>query len=139
MIPFNQKNILDEASPGQKILWNSLFNQFGDNISITQYVYSGTMNTTELNVYSARKLYFAYQLDIFTFSSEWNAVEWMALHDASNNVKAYATNNAAMWNTVTSIKIYAPNTIQLLNQTFSRLTTNGGYNMINFIGYRIGI
>lgn len=139
MIPFNQKDILDEASPGQKILWNSLFSEFGDNISITQYVYSGQMSGTELNVYSARKLYFAYQLDIFTFSSEYAAVQWLALHDPNNTVKAYAMNNAILWNTVTSLRIMVPNTIQLVNQTFSRLTTVGGYNLINFIGYRLGI
>jgi len=131
------EQILQAATPEQKILWNYLFLEYGERISISQFCFFGSL-TGELSVYSANKLYFAYEIDYSGFSGSQNISSNLVLYSPANVAYFYMSGEKPYWDATAAGLRYIVNETQRKNWLFSRLATNN-INFIKFVGYRIGI
>lgn len=132
------EDIIKSANPEQKIIWNSLFLQFGENISISQLAISGTFVASEISVYNARKLYFAYQLDLGAATGPLAFPGYISFFDQNNTLKFVSGDNSIVWNSTSAAVNYFYNVHSLKNIWFGRIV-NTSIAQFNFIGFRIGI
>lgn len=132
------EDILKAATPEQRLLWNYLFLRFGERISISQFVFGGASAGSELLIYSANKLYVAYQFNYNGLSAVGVNGAQVQFMDETNAVKYELTNNAPVWDTTAAAMRYAPNSASINNIWFSRCAPFTA-SRIQFIGYRIGI
>lgn len=133
------EDILRAATPEQKILWNYIFLRWGERVAISQFYHHGLFNTGELTVYSANKIYIAYQLNITGVAAMGVAVPTTVLYNELN-AEFYRVNNDFVYWDATAAAVRNNNNIaQINNIWFARLSAINGMNYGTFIGYRIGI
>jgi len=134
------EQILQAATPEQKILWNYIFLRWGERVAISQFIYEGTVaGMGELGVYSANKLYYAYEFDASEAQGVVMAgVSSIYFYDENNaNFKIYAPTAIGFDVTAAAWRFY-PTNYKDTNFYFSRITV-GQFDFIKFIGYRLGI
>lgn len=133
------EEILATSTPEQKIIWNYLFLRYGERISIRQFYYSGSTAGTDINVYSANKIYFAYKILASCNAVAQSAItSFVSLYDDANNMDLTFGNNPAFWDTTAAaFKVIVQQT-QVENVIFSRLAV-AMHNFVKVTGYQIGI
>lgn len=131
------EEILKAATPEQKILWNFIFLRFGERIAISQLHFSGGV-AGEIGIYSANKIYLAYQIAINGQSSVQATGSYLQFYNETNASKFIISNNAGIWDATAAAARYINNSIGYNNIWFSRVAI-GGISTIEFIGYRIMI
>lgn len=130
------EDILRAATPEQRILWNYIFLRFGERISISQYCFSGTI-AGELTVYTARKIYLAYEMQYsYNGSSVTTSSGRVMAYDELNAFNFSLDNSYPAWDATAAAMRYLPQTGVIKNIWFSRIVA-GLYNTIHFKGYRI--
>jgi hypothetical protein len=130
------EEIIKNASPKDRILWNSIFLQYGDRIALSQLYFCGNPAGGEFMNYFNNKLYFALK---FRAGSNGNASITTAKIDFYNDVDAVQltiAKNSAVWDTTAANIKFTANYIDIESQIFSRLVMTN-YAFINFIGYRL--
>jgi hypothetical protein len=132
------EDILRAASPAQKILWNEIFLRFGDRVAASQLVLIGAVGTPEITVYTARKIYLAYELSVSKDTPAGAAAtQQVFLYNENNAQQMVYANSSVYWDATAAAARYAPNRIDINNIWFSRIASAGAYNYVKFIGYRI--
>jgi hypothetical protein len=134
----NIEQILAAATPEQKILWNYVFLRWGERIGITQLVQWNLIG--DLAVYSANKMYLAYQVQISSGTTPQVAVitQMTAMYDETNTLMDYLGQIQPYWDTTAAGPKYLISGISYKNLLFSRLTATSGI-ITSFIGYRLSI
>jgi hypothetical protein len=131
------EDILRAATPQQRILWNYIFLRFNERAAVSQFVYEGVPAGSELNVFTARKLYFAYQIMWSQNGGGISAISPAMLFYNENNAQNFILmNNAPAWDATAAAMRYVLNPGSFENIVFSRLDPNG-INYVKFYGYRI--
>jgi hypothetical protein len=130
------EEIINNASPEQRILWNYLFLKFGQNISLSQFVFVGAVIGSPLQTYNARIIYFALSLE-FSGSVADNAAGLSTFYDENNAGLFQLKNNSPYWNTTGADVVIHKNNAIAKNIYFSRVLSN--YGEMSFLGYRLGI
>jgi hypothetical protein len=132
------EEILKTATPEQRLIWNYIFLRWGERVPISQFVYMGTVaGAGELLVYSARKLYFAYQLETAQDATSASGF-FMRLYDENNAVFFTVRNMFPYWDATAAGLKYVNGNCTSYNNYFSRLEFNA-VDRVKFIGYRLGI
>jgi hypothetical protein len=133
------EEIIKNATAEQRILWNSIFLQFGEKIGISQLHFIGQVATSEFIIYNASKHYLCLSL-IAGCSDTSPQPLWgnVTLFDAANGVSNYLNVTTPIWNTTGALEEGVLNTIQAKNFLCSRFTFNI-YSHISFLGYRISL
>jgi hypothetical protein len=147
MKQFSHINLLDNATPSQKIIWNDLFLRFGNTISIKQFFYQGSLWNAEyeFNFYQARKWYFAYELKVYV--DTWAFPSFTRIDFNEDNI------GTLIFSTYKGFPVYDPGIPGILysvsepysykNVVFNNIQLIGGEAIGNayttFVGYRIGI
>jgi len=136
------EDILKTATSEQKILWNDLFLRYGQNISISQF-YQSDINSgmSELLTYSARKIYFAYQLDVLGGGGLFANTNDIKIYDVNNVVSRIITHLfTPYYDTAFAGVRYVQNNNTFRNIIFGRLDiSTAPQNRFTMIGYRIMI
>jgi hypothetical protein len=131
--------IIKAASPEQRIIWNALFLKFGENISVSQFYYTGGYNPI-FTVYDARRLYFFYYVRQSLLAGA-GIDQALALtnnyYDENNNGFDGPVNDIAYYNTTAAAVRYRYNHIEVKNVIFSRIVTD--YTYIHCVGFKLGI
>ena len=133
------EDILNAATPEQRLMWNYIFLRWGDRVPISQFFYQGTLVGSQLSVYSANKLYIAYELIIAGQNTPQIAQAYTQLYDETNAVFFIASINSLMWDVTAAAARYFSCTDKVSNCIFSRLGQGGIPSYIKFTGYRIAI
>ena len=90
----------------------------------------------EFTVYAATKLYVCLNI-IVGYSTISNAtVGYFQTWNENNNIFGFFQNNDILYNPVTTVINYTPNTLEIKNIYFARFICSL-YNYMKFIGYRI--
>lgn len=135
----NIEQILAAATPEQKILWNYIFLQYGERISITQFYKSGQLTAdVDLTTYVARKMFLVYHGGACSGSSgpKVPASGGLTLYNEANAIKAVLSNVAAYWDTTAANYKWLANSFEFHNQLFSRINWSD-YEFGFMIGYKI--
>lgn len=129
----NIEQILAAATSEQKILWNDIFLKFGDRCAISQYYFAGGL-AGQLNTYAARRMYVAYELQLFgNFTPQVAAVSAI-FYDENNAVQGQAGNLSTYWDVTAAGVRYIANNFAVNNVYFSCVT---GLNWIIFKGFTL--
>jgi hypothetical protein len=133
-------DIIKNASPNARIVWNYLFLRFGDRIGIAQLLYIGPVAGTEFLTYNINKLYFALEFG-YSYSAASTGVANPAATLFYNelNVQYYMLhNNGIVWDTTAAALKYSVKNTSIENIYFGRIVVNIA-NYIKFDGYRLNI
>ena len=122
----------------QQLLWNYLLSRW-PNLKFAEYFYQGNV-AGELTVYSATKLYIAYELDLpaSTSISSTASAPSITLYNESDSARYILANNAAYWDATAAAVRFLSNGRMLKNLYFSRIALNI-VTQVKFIGYRLTI
>ena len=130
------EQILQAATPEQKILWNSVFLRFGENLAINQIEESyQNWNLAPMFTFVARRIYLVYLFEYGGFNA--TTIEtYINLWDETNNQKYTSYNTAGFYDTTAAARIYCNQKQTLINFWASRITAQ---NLISgrIIGYMI--
>ena len=129
------EQIIKNADAVQRILWNSIFLRFGNNVGISQISYIGPQAGSEFIVYSVNKMYFLLELSAFFGAMNIN-ISSLIIYNAANVAIGTVTNINGLWNGTTAAANYVGNAIHLKNILISRITS-ALYSNIKLIGYRL--
>ena len=134
------EDILKTASPEQRLLWNYIFLRWGERVPVSQLFYEGTTGAAgELAVYSANKIYIAYEFEMDGAAAAQVAPIYVQFFNEANAFFQTIANNAAFWDTTAAAPKYLNNNARKQNFYFSRLAAGAVASNIKFIGYRIGV
>lgn len=130
------EQILQAATPEQKIIWNYLYLRFGERIAVSQYYYQGSP-INEITTYSANKLFFALQLSV---GGAYLGAQpaFITLYDENNAVSLYQDISLQYWDATAAALRFVNGSGQYNNLVFSRLSFTGA-TVFQFVGYRITI
>jgi hypothetical protein len=128
-------DIIKNATPEQKVIWQQVRLLVGENAAIQQYFYIGPTAGSELTVYAANKLYLANVIEgsggVVTTS-----VPLIQLLDRANVVHFVLSNFGIMYDSTAAVNRYGGNVISQNNVWFSRINVIQVAN-IKFNGYKI--
>jgi len=130
----NFEEIFAAATIEQKIIWNDLYLKYGQRMAISQLTFTGDPATSELVVYTARKMYLAYSIHMSCELS--TTVPQMNMFDESNALNFRFGIPAAYWDVTAVGPKYMGQAIPLENALFSRIVLNGAA-FVDFVGFRI--
>jgi hypothetical protein len=128
--------ILQAATPEQKILWNYVFLRFGVNIAISQIYYNGATAGSEFLTYVSNKIFLAYQINTEASGGNAAAPGILTLYDENNVASNTIGNPFPYWDATAAALRYAGGYCQANNIYFSRILPSN-MNRFGFIGYRI--
>jgi hypothetical protein len=136
----NGENVVQVNSPQQINLWNFVYNILQGKKTIEHVFYTGVTGAGDLTVYSAKKLFICYELQVggdFTLRTAGAA---MRLYNEANAIVFSGTNQMIYWDTTAAaIKVLNQN-FGLQNIYFSRIDVNAAYYAyMSFNGYKITI
>jgi hypothetical protein len=134
---FSTQDILLNSNPDQRILWNEIYLQFGDTISIRPHFYSGPIGGSEFLSFLSNKIYLAYKLDVSYYGAALNSPGYIEFRDSADVVQFRYQNLNMSWNLTTSLMQFLPNSLLLENLIFGRILATS-YTYIKFVGFRIG-
>jgi hypothetical protein len=138
------QQILQAATPEQKILWNYIYLTFGENIAISQLYYIGQINATRFTTYSANRLYIIYSGQ---FSTDFIPNTYSAgrptlqFCNELNAIYLAANNNNTYWDATAAAPRNMNSILKLENFIFSRIVQSAAidYQYAILIGYSISI
>lgn len=132
------EDILKAATSEQRLLWNYVFLRWGERVPIAQLFFQGALAGSEFSVYSANKIYVAYQLGI-RGGTAGGVQSAIALLYNELNVQFYVlADNTVYWDATAAAVRYMSNNTQNNNLWFSRIVLQN-VSDISFIGYRLTI
>jgi len=130
-------DIIKNATPTEKILWQQIRLLTGENASIRQFYFSGYLAAaTDLTTYAANKLFLALEINCGFTGNPVPGNYFAAFFDAANNVNLSFENSSLMWNATTAAFNKTGNPLILHNILFSRVNV-GNYLCIKMIGFKI--
>jgi len=130
-------DIIKNATPEQKILWQQIRMITGENASIRQYYYFGGIAGHEVLTYSANRLFLAFELQ-FAGGSINNSITNISV-DLFNeaNVLSFSTaETSGLWDATAAMRTQIAQNLFIPNCYFSRIINhNIGYMKLN--GFKI--
>ena len=131
------EEIIKNAPPATRILWNHLFLICGDKLSISQLFFYGLIAGSEFATYRARRLYFALSFEVGHLAGVAAATAYVAFYN-EHNVNTYALqNNSTIWDATAAAARYQTFSYETRDIYFSRITVPATVTLMKFIGYRI--
>ena len=131
------EEIIKQATAEQRLLWNFIFMQFGDRVSISQLFYMGAVAGSEFLVYRAGKLYLCYDIHLSAPGTPNGATQYFQFYNENNAINFYGTNQSVFFNVGTAVTMYSANDFNIPNIYFSRFVMAGMYNYMRFVGFRL--
>jgi len=128
--------IIESASPEQRVLWQQIRLMTGEQSAVRQYSYQGLIAGSELIVYSANKIYLALEL-CASSTVGFGSIGSLLLSGAGDANMFYLRNNNSVWNTTAAGIQVIPNDIVAKNLWFNRIKTATNYEYVKFIGYKL--
>jgi len=128
-------DIIKNATPEQKVLWQAIRQITGENAAIQQLNYIGTIAGSEFLTYSANKLYLSLELKFGSGAISAGAAG-VQLYNPVNIVSFICGDNSIAWNATGAVMNYISNIIEVKNIIFSRLVA-GNYIYMSFTGFKI--
>lgn len=127
--------ILKTATPEQKIIWEYIFNRYGEKCSIQRFFIRGNIaNNLEITTYALGKMFFIYKGAFTGASAVPAAIAGYALiYDEGNNLQYMVSNNSFYWDATAAAYRAANNYVEYTNMLFSRYN----YSVYEY-GYMIG-
>lgn len=130
------EEIIKAADPEQRIMWNNLFLEFGERISLSPLFYQGASAGSEFLVFKAGILYVAYNLRGAGTGAAIATNHLISLYDRNNVVTYYSNQSVSYFDSVAAAAKYSLIGLDHKNLTFSRLVLQN-MTSLRFIGYRI--
>lgn len=136
MIPVQFETLLRPTStPQQETFLRFVTNVF-DIVAIAPKFYQGVITGSEFETYNAKKLYFAYDVQIMNAAAHGEIEGSVLFYNVANGLFYSAKNANAYWEVVGAKDEFLMNPIFLQNFYFSRLAATI-YNSLIFNGYLV--
>jgi hypothetical protein len=130
------QEIIDAADPAQKLMWNYIFLTYGEKIAVSQFYIPWFIMSSEIGVFTARKMYFLYELTLMSHGTTLAAARNLQLYDPSNNSVNFLARTSIAWNATTAAINYMESTASAKNLLIGRV--NGDVALRAYgIGFRI--
>lgn len=134
----NIEEILRAASPEQRLIWNEIFLMMGERAPVKQLAINYTSTGHETLVYSAEKMYFAYELDVVPLDMASSVtLNQTNVQDITNNARFRILTRIPYWDATAAAVRYTATTSVIKNIFFSRLEVSEVC-FIYFKGFKIG-
>jgi hypothetical protein len=130
------EDVIKNAAPAEKILWQQIRLLCGENAAIRQVYYQGAIAGSEFLTYQSGKLYLAHELHFNSNNALSAFAASMALYDENNAVNFAPSNMSIIWNTTAAAPNYVGNDLIVKSCYFSRVLAYS-YSYMKFSGYKI--
>lgn len=132
------EEIINTATAEQRIVWNSIFLQYGEKIGLQQFTYSGPIPNSEFLIYSAAKMY----LGLFIIFGSHGAAQApncnIEFFNKANGSQGLIGNSIPVWDTTAAALKYTAGIFNIASILFSRIIATT-YGFVVFNGYRLSI
>ena len=130
------EEIIKNASPEQKILWQQVRLISGENAAVQQFYFEGTNLNAPFNTYVAGQIWLALKVE-YSYNTFSSGIFNVVFFDQDNVQTFAATNNSMAWNTTAAAFNFFANTIKRKNVFFGRAAASLSPCYTSFIGYKI--
>lgn len=140
MIPYifqSIDEIIKAATPEQKVIWQQIRLIVGENSAVQQMAYQGLLAGSEFLTYSANKLYLA--LQVAYGGTILGVNQFYIQYFDQTNTASFIDQPAGQefYDGTAAATRFIAATGKMENIYFSRVSTNGTYQYIKFIGYKL--
>jgi len=130
--------IIEAATPAEKILWQQIRLFTGERAAVQQFYHYGGIG--ELQVFDATKLYFATELEISIGGAAavpYASMGYVKLKNAADLWIDTLGSYAAFWDATAAAAKYVSMKTAYKNMIFGRLEVGAYYSIMKVIGYKI--
>lgn len=130
--------IIESASPEQRVLWQQIRLLVGQNSAVRQLFFQGAIAGSEFLTYSSNKLYLALDLHVSYITGHSATVNGgkLDIYNEQNNMFLYESNVIPAWNSTTAAMNYISSPFNVKNIYFSRINPTQ-YTHMRFVGYKL--
>ena len=132
------KEIIKNATAREKIIWNNVFNTFGERVAVSPFYFCGDAAGTEFMTYNARRLYFVLEFEMEPTMIALNPCNIAIYDHLDNYIMAYC-NIGAFWVSGGVPDYFINNVIKVENFLMSRFEVYNGSTYIKLLGFKLGI